>query len=136
MQPTEGAPWLLLIHQLPPQPAYLRVKIWRRLQAMGAVAQLPRLGRLERMGPDTRVSFAGMLDEAARVRGGDVAFLYQDRAHTHAAAKGRVDNVVRGLLSVGIRRGEHVGVLMSMRRLDVERIDLWQLHRVDPKTSH
>jgi hypothetical protein len=32
------APWLLLIHQLPPQPAYLRVKVWRRLQAMGAVA--------------------------------------------------------------------------------------------------
>ena len=30
--------WLLLIHQLPPQPAYFRVKIWRRLQAMGAVA--------------------------------------------------------------------------------------------------
>jgi hypothetical protein len=35
---SEKAPWLLLIHQLPPQPAYLRVKIWRRLQAMGAVA--------------------------------------------------------------------------------------------------
>jgi hypothetical protein len=32
------APWLLLIHQLPPQPAYLRVKIWRRLQGMGAIA--------------------------------------------------------------------------------------------------
>jgi hypothetical protein len=32
------APWLLLMHQLPPQPAYFRVKIWRRLQAMGAVA--------------------------------------------------------------------------------------------------
>jgi hypothetical protein len=30
--------WLLLIHQLPPRPAYLRVKIWRRLQALGAVA--------------------------------------------------------------------------------------------------
>jgi hypothetical protein len=38
MKKTENAPWLLLIHQLPPQPAYLRVKIWRRLQAMGAVA--------------------------------------------------------------------------------------------------
>jgi hypothetical protein len=38
MQKAESAPWLLLIHQLPPQPAYLRVKIWRRLQAMGAVA--------------------------------------------------------------------------------------------------
>ena len=35
---TETASWLLLIHQLPPQPAYLRVKIWRRLQGMGAVA--------------------------------------------------------------------------------------------------
>ncbi len=30
--------WLLLIHQIPPKPAYFRVKIWRRLQAMGAVA--------------------------------------------------------------------------------------------------
>jgi hypothetical protein len=38
MNDSERAPWLLLIHQLPPQPAYLRVKIWRRLQAMGAVA--------------------------------------------------------------------------------------------------
>jgi hypothetical protein len=27
-----------LIHQLPPKPAYLRVKIWRRLQTLGAVA--------------------------------------------------------------------------------------------------
>jgi hypothetical protein len=38
MTELEKASWLLLIHQLPPQPAYLRVKIWRRLQAMGAVA--------------------------------------------------------------------------------------------------
>ncbi len=30
--------WFLLLHQLPPQPAYFRVKIWRRLQALGAVA--------------------------------------------------------------------------------------------------
>ena len=28
--------WLLLIHQLPPKPDYFRVKIWRRLQALGA----------------------------------------------------------------------------------------------------
>jgi len=32
------ARWLLLIHQLPAKPAYLRVKVWRRLQALGAVA--------------------------------------------------------------------------------------------------
>jgi hypothetical protein len=30
--------WLLLIHQLPPKPDYFRVKIWRRLQRVGAVA--------------------------------------------------------------------------------------------------
>jgi hypothetical protein len=30
--------WLLLIHQIPPKPNALRVKIWRRLQQVGAVA--------------------------------------------------------------------------------------------------
>jgi hypothetical protein len=30
--------WLLLMHQIPPKPGYLRVKVWRRLQALGAVA--------------------------------------------------------------------------------------------------
>src|SRR5215831_7063544 len=29
--------WLLLIHQLPAKPAYARVKVWRRLQALAAV---------------------------------------------------------------------------------------------------
>jgi hypothetical protein len=29
--------WLLLIHQIPPKPDYFRVKIWRRLQRLGAV---------------------------------------------------------------------------------------------------
>src|SRR5438874_11939363 len=32
-----AAKWLLLLHQLPSKPAYLRVKLWRRLQALGAV---------------------------------------------------------------------------------------------------
>src|SRR5215831_15843228 len=35
---TEPSRWLLLIHQIPPKPEYLRVKIWRRMQRMGAVA--------------------------------------------------------------------------------------------------
>src|SRR5215472_6225083 len=38
-QNTESASrWLLLIHQLPAKPAYVRVKLWRRLQELGAVA--------------------------------------------------------------------------------------------------
>lgn len=35
---TEERRWLLLIHQLPPEPAYLRVRIARRLQRIGAIA--------------------------------------------------------------------------------------------------
>src|SRR5437868_11247832 len=33
-----GARWLLLIHQIPRKPDYLRVKIGRRLERVGAVA--------------------------------------------------------------------------------------------------
>ncbi|MGI8851689.1 MAG: chromate resistance protein ChrB domain-containing protein [Methyloceanibacter sp.] len=36
--PTTTARWLLLIPQLPSEPAYLRVKIWRRLQRLGAIS--------------------------------------------------------------------------------------------------
>jgi hypothetical protein len=34
----DGTRWLPLIHQLPAKPAYQRVKTWRRLQSLGAVA--------------------------------------------------------------------------------------------------
>ena len=37
MSDSENPRWLLLIHQIPPDPAYLRVKIGRRLARMGAV---------------------------------------------------------------------------------------------------
>jgi hypothetical protein len=37
VQKTLAQSWLLLVHQLPANPAYLRVKIWRRLQALGAI---------------------------------------------------------------------------------------------------
>lgn len=38
MPMNENEKWLILIHQLPPQPNALRVKIWRRLHQVGAVA--------------------------------------------------------------------------------------------------
>ncbi len=37
MDTEARAPWVVLIHQLPPKPPYLRVKVWRRLQSLGAV---------------------------------------------------------------------------------------------------
>lgn len=35
---TSTREWVLLIHQLPPKPTNLRVRIWRKLQKLGAVA--------------------------------------------------------------------------------------------------
>jgi hypothetical protein len=35
---TKPLQWILLIHQLPPKPTNLRVRIWRKLQKLGAVA--------------------------------------------------------------------------------------------------
>src|SRR5215217_8369688 len=36
--PASVHEWVLLIHQLPPKPTNLRVRIWRKLQKLGAVA--------------------------------------------------------------------------------------------------
>ena len=38
---SQSQKWLVLIHQIPPKPDALRVKIWRRLQQVGAVAIKP-----------------------------------------------------------------------------------------------
>lgn len=38
MASDAALPWLVLIHQLPATPSNLRVKVWRRLQALGAVS--------------------------------------------------------------------------------------------------
>jgi hypothetical protein len=38
MAEPAGPRWLMLIHQIPPRPHYLRVKVGRRLQGLGAVA--------------------------------------------------------------------------------------------------
>ena len=83
--------------------------------ARETTTQLPRLARLELIQPHTRISLGLLLDEQARRSPDDVFFLFEDRAYTHGAVKGRIDNVVRGLLSVGVRQGEHVGLLMQNR---------------------
>jgi putative long chain acyl-CoA synthase len=80
-----------------------------------AATQLPRLARLEQIQPNTRISL-GLLIEERRLRAPrDVFFLFEDRAYEAGEVGERVDNVVRGLLSIGVRQGQHVGVLMSAR---------------------
>jgi putative long chain acyl-CoA synthase len=83
--------------------------------AREAATALPRLARLDTLEPNTRMSVGLLLDEQARRSPDKVFFLFEDRAHTHAAAKHRVDSVVRGLISLGVHQGEHIGVLMGPR---------------------
>ena len=80
-----------------------------------AAAQLPRLARLEQIQPNTRVSLGLLVEERRRRAPDDVFFLYDDRAYAAREVGERIDNVVRGLLSIGVRQGEHIGVLMSAR---------------------
>jgi putative long chain acyl-CoA synthase len=80
-----------------------------------ALNQMPRLIRLDQVRPRTRISLGKLLDEQADNHPDQVFFLFEDRAHTHAAAKHRIDSIVRGLISVGVHQGEHVGVLMEPR---------------------
>jgi putative long chain acyl-CoA synthase len=77
--------------------------------------QLPRLSRLNAIGPDTRVSFSLSLAEQAEKIPERTFFLWKGRAFSYAEANRRVDNVTRGLLDVGIRPGQKVGVAMRGR---------------------
>jgi putative long chain acyl-CoA synthase len=80
-----------------------------------AAGQLPRLARLEQIQPGTRISLGLLVAERARSRPDEVFFLFEDRGHTAADLNRRIDNVVRGLVEIGVRQGEHVGVLMGTR---------------------
>jgi putative long chain acyl-CoA synthase len=80
-----------------------------------AASQLPRLARLEQIQPRTRISIGLLVEERCRRAPQDVFFLFQDRAYDAAEVAERIDNVVRGLISIGVRQGEHVGVLMGPR---------------------
>jgi len=78
-----------------------------------AVRTLPRLARLGRLQPHTRVSLGGLMAEQANRAPEEECFLFEDRVHTNAVVDCRIDEVVRGLIAVGIRQGAHVGVLMD-----------------------
>jgi hypothetical protein len=68
--------WLLLIHQLPAKPAYLRVKIWRRLQGIGAVAVKNAVHVLP-MSEEAQEDFEWLLREIEQ--GGGEAFICEAR---------------------------------------------------------
>ncbi|MER9632837.1 chromate resistance protein ChrB domain-containing protein [Mesorhizobium sp. M0228] len=68
--------WLLLIHRLPSKPAYFRVKIWRRLQGIGAVAVKSTVYALP-ANAETQEDFEWLLKEI--VAGGGEAMVCEAR---------------------------------------------------------
>ncbi|HEX4902286.1 MAG TPA: AMP-binding protein [Acidimicrobiales bacterium] len=86
-----------------------------RALTIDATNGLLRLNRIEEVRPTSQVSLGRIFAEQAQLAPDETAFLFEDRGHTYAAANERIDNVVRGLISIGVRRGSHVGVLMDTR---------------------
>jgi putative long chain acyl-CoA synthase len=80
-----------------------------------AVGQLPRLARLEQIQPSTRISLGLLVEERGRRGPDDIFFLFEDRGYSTRQINERIDNIVRGLIAIGVRQGEHVGVLMGSR---------------------
>src|SRR6266540_3008799 len=68
--------WMLLIHQIPPKPAYLRVKIGRHLQRIGAVPIKNSVYALPR-NDETQEDFQWVLSEV--VKGGGDASIVEAR---------------------------------------------------------
>lgn len=75
-EPGTDQRWLLLIHQLPTKPAYFRVKIWRRLQGIGAVAVKSTVYALP-ANAETQEDFEWLLKEI--VDGGGEAMVCEAR---------------------------------------------------------
>src|SRR4029078_12649703 len=108
MQDSEGR-WLLLIHQIPPKPDYFRVKIWRRLQRLGAVAIKNSVYVLPK-NEETQEDFHWVLREI--VEGGGEATLCEARL-----VDGLSDNEVEALFQ-SARGSDYDEIALGGRRLD------------------
>ncbi|MDT5228502.1 MAG: putative long chain acyl-CoA synthase [Mycobacterium sp.] len=86
-----------------------------RTLAVETARTLPRLARLGQINDHTRISLGRIIGEQAHEAPTGEFLLFDGRVHTYEAVNRRIDNVVRGLISVGVRQGEHVGVLMETR---------------------
>jgi hypothetical protein len=88
--------WLLLVHQMPAKPGYQRVKVWRRLQALGAVAVKGAVYALP-AGEQTQEDFEWLLKEI--FEGGGEGMIFEARL-----VDGLSDDDVRNLFNTA--RGE------------------------------
>ncbi|AEG48031.1 Chromate resistance exported protein [Sphingobium chlorophenolicum L-1] len=100
--------WLALLHQLPAKPPYLRVKIWRRLQGIGAVP----LKNAVHVLPHSAEGAAAFRDLMAEItaNGGEATLI---EAHLLA---GQSDSEVRALFDAA-RNADYEEVAQAARRL-------------------
>lgn len=107
--PGSRAPWLLLIHQLPAKPAYLRVKVWRRLQAIGATPLKNAVHALP-LRDDTAALFDDLLREITE--GGGEAIILEA-----ALVGGLGDADVRALFDA-VRDSDYEDLAREARTID------------------
>jgi hypothetical protein len=107
---TPAAPWLLLVHQLPPKAAYLRVKIWRRLQAIGSVSLKNSVYVLP-PGEQAREDFQWLLKEIERGGGEGVICEAQ-------IVDGMSDQQVRSLFDAA-RDADYAAITEKLRKLAI-----------------
>lgn len=105
---TPSNEWIALLHQLPTKPPYLRVKIWRRLQAIGAVAIKNAVHVLPKA-PEHEATLQELLDEIT-ASGGE-AILIEAKL-----LSGMNDSDVRALFD-GARDADYDEITQSARRL-------------------
>lgn len=129
--------WILLIHQLPPKPTNLRVRIWRKLQKLGAVAiknsvyVLPANEKthedfqwlkqeIESAGGEATVFQAGSVEGAAEEE--IIATFRKARDDDFAAITAELDGLT------GAIRGQNRGKHLSAGRIAAHETEIDKLH--------
>jgi hypothetical protein len=105
----EPAGWLLLLHQLPARPAYARVKLWRRLQALGAVAVKNAVYALP-AGPQAQEDFEWVLKEIGE--GGGEGLIVEARL-----IDGLTDEAARALFNTA-READYRALAKEIRAIE------------------
>lgn len=75
--------WLLLTHQIPSEPSNVRVKVWRRLQSIGAVSVKNSIYILPNL-PGTREDFDWLQKEIVQMKGTASVFLADNLTRSEA----------------------------------------------------
>ena len=86
-----------------------------RTLAVETVRTLPRLARLGQINDHTRISLGRIIDEQATTPRRANSCCSTVACTPTRRSNRRINNVVRGLIEVGVRQGDRVGVLMETR---------------------